>query len=54
MRVPLGSVRYRLNRIQEIGGFDLSIRQGFFDAHVAIQIFLLLGLIELNDPSFLH
>ncbi len=54
VRVSLGSVRYRLKRIQEIGGFDLSTSQGFFDVHVAIQIFVLLGLIELNEPSYLH
>lgn len=46
MNVSLGSVRYRLTRIQEIGGFDLSTSQGFFDAHVAVQVFHLLGLIE--------
>ena len=47
MKVSLGSVRYRLNRIQEMGGFDLSTSQGFFDAYVAVQIFLLLGVIEI-------
>lgn len=51
MRVSLGSVRYRLNRIQEIGGFDLSTSQGFFDAHVAVQVFLLLGLIAISTPK---
>jgi DNA-binding PucR family transcriptional regulator len=51
MRVSLGSVRYRLSRIQEIGGFDLSTSKGFFDAHTAVQIFLLLGLLKLNAPN---
>jgi len=46
MNVSLGSVRYRLTRIQDIGRFDLATSQGFFDAHVAVQVFLLLGLIE--------
>lgn len=48
MHISLGSARYRLTRIQEIGGFDLSTSQGFFDAHVAVQVFLLLGLIEIS------
>jgi len=48
MHVSLGYVRYRLKKMQEIGGFDLSSSQGFFDVHAAVNIYLFLGLIEVK------
>ncbi|SDH98979.1 Sugar diacid utilization regulator [Alteribacillus persepolensis] len=48
MQMSLGATRYRLNRLQDIGGVDLSTSDGFFDVHVAIQVLLLAGDLQIK------
>jgi PucR family transcriptional regulator, purine catabolism regulatory protein len=43
-----GAVRYRLKRIAEITDLDISKTKDFLDAHLALQIFLLFGIWDLQ------
>lgn len=49
MMISEGAVRYRLKRIAEISNINLSDTKDFVNAHLAIQILLLLGLWELDN-----
>jgi purine catabolism regulator len=49
LMVSDGAVRYRLKRISEITNLDLSTTKDFLNAHLALKIFLLFGIWELNS-----
>lgn len=46
MNISLGAVRYRIKRIEELSNLDLASSQGFFDAHLAVQVFIFLGMMK--------
>jgi sugar diacid utilization regulator/predicted hydrocarbon binding protein len=48
LNISLGAIRYRIKRIQELSCLDLSNSQDFFDAHLALQISILLGKIQFH------
>ncbi|WP_181410205.1 XylR N-terminal domain-containing protein [Paenibacillus sp. tmac-D7] len=47
MMISIGAIRYRLKRIQEISGIDLTRAKDFFDTHLALQILMFYGVFEL-------
>ncbi len=47
MTISIGAIRYRLKRIQEIAGIDISHPKDFFDTHLALQIYLFFGKLSL-------
>lgn len=46
LNISLGAIRYRMKRIQELTGLDLSQSDDYFDAHLALQMLTLLGKIN--------
>ncbi|MFS0645930.1 helix-turn-helix domain-containing protein [Siminovitchia sp. 179-K 8D1 HS] len=46
--VSVGAVRYRLKRIYEISGMDVTDSKHFYEAYVAMQLLLFLGLITMD------
>jgi sugar diacid utilization regulator len=48
MMISIGAVRYRLRRIHEICGLDLSQSRDFYNTHLAIQILIYYGIFEIQ------
>lgn len=46
IKASVGSVRYRLKRVKEISNIDVTKSKDFYEAYLAIQIQLFLGIIE--------
>lgn len=46
MMISVGGLRYRLKRIKEIGGIDVTKEKGLFDLHLALKILLFYGFFE--------
>jgi len=44
--ISVGGLRYRLKRIKEIGGIDVTKEKGLFDLHLALKILLFYGFFE--------
>ncbi|WP_413300310.1 XylR N-terminal domain-containing protein [Bacillus sp. 1P10SD] len=45
MMLSAGSIKYRIKRIEEITSLNLLLSKDFFDAQVALQILIFLGLV---------
>ncbi len=48
MLLSAGSIKYRIKKFEEISNLDLASSKDFFDAQMALQILLFLGIINLN------
>lgn len=47
MNVSISGMRYRLRRIQEVSGIDLNISANRFEVQLALEIFIVMGLLML-------
>ncbi len=47
MNASIGSIRYRLKRIKEISNIDVHHSKDFFEAHLALQVFIFMGYMEI-------
>lgn len=48
LNISMGAIRYRMKRIQELSDLDLTNSQDFFDAHLAVQVYIFLGMMKFN------
>jgi len=48
LNISMGAIRYRMKRIQELSHLDLTNSQDFFDAHLAVQVYIFLGMMKFN------
>lgn len=45
MNVSISGMRYRLRRIQEVSAIDLNLSSTRFEVQLAIEIFVVMGLL---------
>lgn len=46
LHISIGATRYRLKRIQEISNLDLTVAKDFYEAHLALQILIFIGVFD--------
>jgi DNA-binding PucR family transcriptional regulator len=46
LNVSISGMRYRINRIRELTGLDLTVSSTRYDIHLAVDIYLALGKLQ--------